>query len=410
MEQRYPTQISMEEGMGLLLSAAVPMDKEEVRLLDASGRVLACDVAAMEDIPPFDRSPLDGYAVRAADIAAAGEDSPVTLKIIGEVPAGYVAERGPQEGEAVKILTGAPIPEGADVVVRYEDTSFTEEEVILYQAMASGSNIVRAGEDVRAGQIVMTRGDILNAARIGVLAGLGYERVTVYKRPVVKILSTGDELVPVTEKLRPGKIRNSSAYMLRAFLQSWGMEAQICGIVKDDQKAIQEAIEACAEGADCVITTGGASASDRDLVLPALEAAGAQILFWKGRMKPGVATIAAQKKGTLVLGLSGNPSAAVAALFALCLPAFRKMCGRKDHQLPMIRAIMPEGFEKKSPGGRVLPGRLEIRGTTPCFITQKRQANGMISPWSDCDLIGIIPRGSGPLEKGCVIEAYSLVT
>ena len=410
MEQRYPTQISMEEGMGLLLSAAVPMDKEEVRLLDASGRVLACDVAAMEDIPPFDRSPLDGYAVRAADIAAAGEDSPVTLKIIGEVPAGYVAERGPQEGEAVKILTGAPIPEGADVVVRYEDTSFTEEEVILYQAMASGSNIVRAGEDVRAGQIVMTRGDILNAARIGVLAGLGYERVTVYKRPVVKILSTGDELVPVTEKLRPGKIRNSSAYMLRAFLQSWGMEAQICGIVKDDQKAIQEAIEACAEGADCVITTGGASASDRDLVLPALEAAGAQILFWKVRMKPGMATIAAQKKGTLVLGLSGNPSAAVASLFALCLPAFRKMCGRKDHQLPMIRAIMPEGFEKKSPGGRVLPGRLEIRGTTPCFITQKRQANGMISPWSDCDLIGIIPRGSGPLEKGCVIEAYSLVT
>lgn len=404
MEQRYPTQISMEEGMGLLLSAAVPMDKEEVRLLDASGRVLACDVAAMEDIPPFDRSPLDGYAVRAADIAAAGEDSPVTLKIIGEVPAGYVAERGPQEGEAVKILTGAPIPEGADVVVRYEDTSFTEEEVILYQAMASGSNIVRAG------QIVMTRGDILNAARIGVLAGLGYERVTVYKRPVVKILSTGDELVPVTENLRPGKIRNSSAYMLRAFLQSWGMEAQICGIVKDDQKAIQEAIEACAEGADCVITTGGASASDRDLVLPALEAAGAQILFWKVRMKPGMATIAAQKKGTLVLGLSGNPSAAVAALFALCLPAFRKMCGRKDHQLPMIRAIMPEGFEKKSPGGRVLPGRLEIRGTTPCFITQKRQANGMISPWSDCDLIGIIPRGSGPLEKGCVIEAYSLVT
>lgn len=280
----------------------------------------------------------------------------------------------------------------------------------MYQAMASGSNIVRAGEDVRAGQIVMTRGDILNAARIGVLAGLGYERVTVYKRPVVKILSTGDELVPVTENLRPGKIRNSSAYMLRAFLQSWGMEAQICGIVKDDQKAIQEAIEACAEGADCVITTGGASASDRDLVLPALEAAGAQILFWKVRMKPGMATIAAQKKGTLVLGLSGNPSAAVAALFALCLPAFRKMCGRKDHQLPMIRAIMPEGFEKKSPGGRVLPGRLEIRGTTPCFITQKRQANGMISPWSDCDLIGIIPRGSGPLEKGCVIEAYSLVT
>ena len=145
-------------------------------------------------------------------------------------------------------------------------------------------------------------------------------------------------------------------------------------------------------------------------MLPALEAAGAQILFWKVRMKPGMATIAAQKKGTLVLGLSGNPSAAVAALFALCLPAFRKMCGRKDHQLPMIRAIMPEGFEKKSPGGRVLPGRLEIRGTTPCFITQKRQANGMISPWSDCDLIGIIPRGSGPLEKGCVIEAYSLVT
>lgn len=410
MERSYPTRISMEEGMELLLSAVSRMEREEVHLLDASGRVLACDVAAMEDIPPFDRSPLDGYAVRSADIAAAGKDSPVTLKIIGEVPAGYVAERGPKEGEAVKILTGAPIPEGADVVVRYEDTSFTEEEVTLHEPMDPGSNIVRAGEDVRSGQIVMTQGDLLNAARIGVLAGLGYERVSVYKRPVVQIISTGDELVPVTDKLSPGKIRNSSTYMLRAFLQSWGMDARIKGIVKDDVGSIQEAIEAARKKADCVITTGGASASDRDLVLPALEALKAQIMFWRVQMKPGMATIAARKEGTLILGLSGNPSAAVAALFALCLPAFRKMCGRKDQQLPMIEVTLPEGFEKKSPGGRVLPGRLEIRGTTPCFITQKRQANGMISPWSDCNLIGIIPKGSGPLEKGCVIRAYSLAT
>lgn len=410
MEQRYPTRISMEEGMEMLLSAVSQIEMEEVHLLDASGRVLACDVAAMEDIPPFDRSPLDGYAVRSADITAAGKDSPVTLKVIGEVPAGYVAARGPGEGEAVKILTGAPIPEGADVVVRYEDTSFTKEAVTLYQSMPSGSNIVKAGEDVRSGQSVMSQGDLLNPARIGVLAGLGYERVAVYKRPVVRIISTGDELVPVADKLSPGKIRNSSAYMLRAFLQDWGMDAQLCKIVKDDECSIREAIEAARIGADCVITTGGASASDRDLVLPALEALKAKIMFWKVQMKPGMATIAAQKEGTLILGLSGNPSAAVAALFALCLPAFRKMCGRRDQQLPMVEVTLPDGFEKKSPGGRVLPGRLEIRGTTPCFITQKRQTNGMISPWSDCNLIGLIPKGSGPLEKGCVIRAYSLAT
>lgn len=224
--------------------------------------------------------------------------------------------------EAVKILTGAPIPQGADAVVKYEDTSFTDKEVCFFSPIASGSNIVKAGEDVKTGEVVMEEGGHLSPASVGLLAGLGYGEVEVFKKPRVRIISTGDELLPVSEELKPGKIRNSSAYMLQGFLRQWGITADIYGIVRDDEDAIKDALTACLADADCVITTGGASVGDYDLALSSMEGIGAEVLFWQVRMKPGMATLAAVKDGRLLLGLSGNPSAAAAALFLLGLPAF----------------------------------------------------------------------------------------
>ena len=345
MAQKYPVQVEMEPGKELFLSGVNPVGTEKVCLEEALGRVLAEDIQARENIPPFDRSPLDGYALRSSDIAGASREEPVTLSVMEEVPAGAVAKKPVEAGEAVRIMTGAPVPAGADAVVRYEDTTFTEETVTLSWPVVSGSNIVLAGEDVRAGDVVVEKGDELNAARIGVLAGLGYPEVLVYKRPLVRIISTGDELVDVSGELTPGKIRNSSAYMIRAFLQSWGLDARIYGIVKDEKQEIRRAIEECMEDADCVFTTGGVSVGDFDFVLPSMEEAGAEILFW-------------------------NPSAAAAALFVLCLPALRKLCGRREWELPMIQVMLPEGYGKASPGGRILPGRLLILVGKPCFITQ----------------------------------------
>lgn len=408
MPQEYPVRVTVEEGVELLLAAAESMETEEINIEEACRRVLACDIKAAENIPPFDRSPLDGYAVRAADTAGAAEAAPVTLRVIEEVRAGYASVKTLGEGEAVKILTGAPVPAGADAVIRFEDTEFTEKEVRIFQPQRAGSNIVRAGEDVRQGNVVMEKGTLLGPARIGLLAGLGFRQVTVYRKPIVRIISTGDELVEMEAPLAPGKIRNSSAYMLRAFLQEWGLDAEIYGIVRDQKQQIQEAMAVCAGEADCVITTGGASVGDYDFVLESMKGLGAEILFWKVQMKPGMATIAAKKDGTLFVGLSGNPSAAVAGLFALGLPVFRKMCGWKEYELPMGRVMLPDGFGKKSPGGRVLPGRLEFRKGLPCLIAQQSQGNGMLSPWNDCNLIGIIPRGTGALEPGSMIDAYFL--
>lgn len=408
MPQEYPTKVTVEKGIELLLDAAEPVGTEKVCIEDVCGRVLACDIGASENIPPFDRSPLDGYAVRAADIASASEAAPVFLRVIEEVPAGYAAAHAVGEGEAVKILTGAPIPAGADVVIKYEDTEFTDREVRIFKPLKAGSNVVLAGEDVAKGSTIMSRGEVLQPAAVGMLAGLGIGKVCAYRKPTVCIISTGDELVGVEALLQPGKIRNSSAYMLRAFLQQWGVDAQIYGIVRDRQDQIEAAMAECAKNADCVITTGGASVGDYDFVLRAFEGLGAEVLFWKVQMKPGMATLAAKKDGKLFIGLSGNPSAAAAGLFVLCLPAFRKMCGRNDFKLPVCRVLVPEGFDKKSPNGRVLPGRLEFRDSRPCLIAQKGQSNGMISPWSSCSLLGIIPRGTGALEKGSEIDAYLL--
>lgn len=254
----------------------------------------------------------------------------------------------------------------------------------------------------------MEEGGHLSPASVGLLAGLGYGEVEVFKKPRVRIISTGDELLPVSEEMKPGKIRNSSAYMLQGFLRQWGITADIYGIVRDDEDAIKDALTACLADADCVITTGGASVGDYDLALSSMEGIGAEVLFWQVRMKPGMATLAAVKDGRLLLGLSGNPSAAAAALFLLGLPAFRKMCGKKEYKVPSIPVCLPEGFPKKSPGGRIIPGILEFHQGRVCLNTRKNQANGMVSPWGGCNLIGMIPKGSDALLPGSTIDALYL--
>jgi molybdopterin molybdotransferase len=405
----YPIGVSLEKGVELLLEQCSCVETEEISIVDALGRVLAKDQVSTENIPPFDRSPLDGYAVRAKDIEGASKEHPIKLTIIEEVPAGYAPTKSVSEGEAVKILTGAPMPQGADVVIRYEETVFDANFVEIVNSYPSGTNVVYKGEDIKIGDVVVEAQTKISAATVGLLAGLGIDTVCVYRKPRVAIISTGDELVPVSTKvLAPGKIRNSSMYAIKAFLNQYGVETVLCGIEPDDDVAIAQAIDKATEQADVVITTGGVSVGDYDMLGRAIERLQAKILFWKLQMKPGMAYLASVHKGKLVMSLSGNPGSASISLLMTGLPVFAKLSGLKNYQLKKISVCMKEGFSKKSKGRRFIPGRLVMEENKTYLSITPEQCNGMLHPLSGCQAIAVIDAGSPPVEAGAWVNAFLL--
>ncbi|MGI6011079.1 MAG: gephyrin-like molybdotransferase Glp [Ruminococcus sp.] len=402
----YPERVELEEGLNLLLQQGRKMDTEKVPVAEADGRVLAEDIISRESIPPFDRSPYDGYALIAADTVCASKENPVTLSVIEEVPAGYAPVHELNPGQAVKILTGAPVPSGATAIVKYEDTQFTDTAVSIFAPCREGSNIVLAGEDVKEGELVVEKGRQLSPALVGLMAGLGYEKVSVYRPLTAALLSTGDELIPIGEKLKPGKIRNSSIYMIASYLQRWQVKTSVLGIEKDRAEQIAGKIKEGLAGHDLMITTGGVSVGDYDMVLEALKILKADILFWKVKMKPGMAFVGAVWEGKPILALSGNPSAAAVSLFMLGRPLIRKMSGRKEYRTEEIQVRMMEDFPKKSPSRRFLPGTLEIIEGEAWIRFAKKQGNGMLNPMRDCEILGEIEAGSPPMKRGSIIRAY----
>lgn len=404
----FPTGITVEEGVRLLCREAPLPQEESVPLPDCDGRVLARDLLAPESVPPFARSPYDGYALRAADTVPASEQTPVTLSILEEVPAGHAPRFAVGPGQATKILTGAPIPEGADLVVMYEETTFTDQQVTLTRSYPSGKNVVPVGEDILEGQLVAKKGTLLSPATLGLLAGLGFTQLPVYRRPVVGLISTGDELVGLGEALTPGKIRNSSVYALKAYLERLGAQVQLHGIVGDDAGAIAQRVQQAAASADLVITTGGVSVGDYDLVGQAMQQLDARVLFWKVKMKPGSALLASCYQGKPVLSLSGNPASAAVSFFLLGITLLRTMAGRTDIQLPQVQVRLKEAFPKASPGRRLIPGQLEIQDGQAVLALMPKQGNGMLAPLFGCDLLGEIPAGSPALPAGSVLNAYRI--
>ena len=405
----YPIGVSVEEGTKMLLEQCLCVKTEEISLLEAVGRILAKDQISTENIPPFDRSPLDGYAVRAEDIKGASLENPMKLSIIEEVPAGYAPTKTVGTKEAVKILTGAPIPKGADVVIKYEETTFDSKTVSITKGYSSGTNIVLEGEDIKIGDVIVEKGTKISAATVGLLAGLGIDKVEVYCKPKVAIISTGDELVPVsTKNLAPGKIRNSSMYAIMAFLNQHGVDTVLCGIEPDDDVRIANAIDKAAQIADVVITTGGVSVGDYDMLGRAMNRLQAKILFWKLQMKPGMAYLASVYNGKLIMSLSGNPGSASISLLVTGLPVFYKLSGRKEYHLKKISICMKEGFKKHSRGGRYIPGRLIVENGKTYLSITKAQSNGMLHPLAGCEAIAVIKPGQLPIEPGTMVEALLL--
>ncbi|MCF0149916.1 MAG: molybdopterin molybdotransferase MoeA [Firmicutes bacterium] len=392
----------------LLLQYAAPVNAEQLPLSLCAGRILAEDLTAAENIPPFDRSPYDGYAFRAEDTAFASEETPVTLTVLEEIPAGSVPTKTVVSGTAAKVLTGSPIPPGADAVIKYEDTVFTQETVCLFSPVRSGSNIVRTGEDVQKGAVLARCGTVIDPGLAGTLASQGKARPPVYRKPRVAILSTGSELVEADEPLPPGKIRNSNRYMLEAALRNAGCEPVCFGIAVDTVAAIANALEQCFARCDAAVITGGVSAGDYDVTPDAMEQIGAQLLFRGAAIKPGMACAYGIRSGKLICGLSGNPASSLINFYAIALPALRRLAGCRDPLPEEITVTLNRDFHKSSPTTRYLRGQLCLKNGTVSMDFSKEQGNVVLSSSIGCNVLAVIPAGSGPVAAGTKLKGYLL--
>ena len=392
----------------MLYALEVSPKTETIAIADALGRIAAEDVFAKIPIPPFDRSPFDGYAFRGEDTDSAAREMPATLKITEELPAGIAPMVEVTSGFAAKILTGAPIPQGANCTVRYEDTEFNESEVRIFSPVAPGSDVVYAGEDVKRGECIIEHGNMITPPMMGLMASAGIAEITVYKPPRAAILNTGTELVEPGNPLPPAKIYNSNVFTLSGYLRSQGMDAYNAGVVDDNADAIALRINSELAVSDIVITTGGASVGDYDFAIRALEILGAEILFWKAKIKPGGAAVAAVLDGKLILALSGNPGGAIMFLLRCAMPYIKKLCGQTNCFPELVEVYLKSPFDKLSERSRMLRGNLEIVRGKAYFVENGPQGGGDISSFAAADLLAEIPADSAPLPAGTLVKAWRL--
>lgn len=394
--------IPFTEAREIILDYPMKLSVEEVKLMDGIGRVLAEPVTAGDNLPPFNRSPLDGYAFCTADTRLASQENPVALAIIEEVPAGKVASKRIIPGTAIKVTTGACLPEGADGVLPYEKTKFDEKTVCISTPVTANSNISFAGEDVAQGEQVIAANTIITAETIGMLAALGVTTVKVFCKPKIGILSTGDELIDINDPLKPGKIRNSNLYSLAAMLKVLGCEPVLLGMVADDLKQTTEKLLQALE-CDLVISTGGVSVGDYDVVKEAMVKAGAEILFWRVDIRPGTPLVCGEKDGKLLLGLSGNPAAAMITFELFVKPLIEKSFGLPYH-LKKVTGRLEGSFSKITNQMRFLRAKTcWDDGEIVTSLTGMQNPGVMKSILYSNSLI-IVPAGTGPLQEGELVD------
>ncbi|HKW79009.1 MAG TPA: gephyrin-like molybdotransferase Glp [Candidatus Limnocylindria bacterium] len=336
--------LSVDEALDRVLARVAPLDPTEIPLPEALGSVLVEDAVADHDVPPFRNSAMDGYAVRGADVQRAE----VTLRVVGSVAAGAAPEGTIGGGEAMRIMTGAPMPDGADTVVRVEDTDNGIATVTVTRVTPTGTAVRKAGEDLRRGETVVTGGTVLRAAEIGVLASIGRARVRVVRKPNVAVLSTGDELVDIDEAPGPGKIRDANRYSITAAVRAVGSPAFELGAIRDDPSDLRHALGNAAFG-DVVVTSGGVSVGDHDHVKPVVDSMGAMD-FWSIALRPGrplaFGELRTKRGGVPIFGLPGNPVSALLTFELFVRPALLKMAGHTKLHRPRVKARLLDRLEK----------------------------------------------------------------
>lgn len=414
--------ISVEEALEKILSYVEVLEPERRPILDCLGQVLAEDVYSTIDIPPLDNSAMDGYAVRAEDTYGARESSPVYLAVVGEVAAGSLPTKEIEPGTAIRIMTGAPLPDGADAVVQFEDTDEMTRKSsggdlsqigILRQAKKR-LNVRNRGEDIARGSLVLEKGRVLRPQEIGVLASLGRSTALVIRRPIVAILATGDELIAIDQPLAPGKIHDSNTYTIAAEVSRYGGIPRILGIGRDSIQSLTEKID---EGldADMLITSGGVSKGDYDIVKDVLAEHG-EVGFWTVRMKPGKPLAfgimknveGSRKRQVPHLGLPGNPVSSMITFEQFARPAISKMMGKKTLTKPTIRAIIEANIANND-GRRVFARVIVTRrdGQYYASVTGP-QGSGILTSIAKANGLAVIPETSKGVKAGEMVEVQML--
>jgi molybdopterin molybdotransferase len=409
---------SLEQALELVLDAAAPLPAEPVELAEALGRALASDVTAERPLPPFDSSAMDGFAVRAVDLAAAGDDSgrggpvaPTRLRVVGESRAGHPARLALREGEAVAISTGAMLPAGADAVVRVERTRREPDAgtVEVLEAVARGADVRRSGEDVAAGAVALRRGERIGPAQLGLLAALGRAEPLCAQRPRMALLTTGDELRdPGEDAGRPGSVVDANGWTLAALARAEGARVLRRERVGDDREATRAAIVAAAADADLLVLCGGVSVGAHDHVRPCLAELGARESFWGLALKPGHPTW----HGTLgerrvpVLGLPGNPVSAMVVFLLLGAPALRAMQGRPIRERPTAR--LDGGWRK--PPGRAHAVRCTLSAREDGWHARPTgpQGSHVLSSMAAADALAVVPAETTELPDAARVRIEPL--
>ena len=414
--------ISVEEALDKVLSYVDVLESERKPILDCLGQVLAEDVYSTIDIPPLDNSAMDGFALRAEDTRGASESSPRHLAVVGEVAAGSMPTKEVGPGTTIRIMTGAPLPEGADAVIKFEDTDEVNRKSsrkdlsqigILCEAK-KGLNVRRRGEDIARGNMVLQEGTVLRPQEIGVLASLGLSTALVIRRPIVAILATGDELIGVDQPLPPGKIYDSNTYSIAAEVSRYGGIPRILGIGRDSVQSLNEKID---EGldADMLVTSGGVSKGDYDIVKDVLAEQG-EIGFWTVRMKPGkpiafgvIEKIKGRKKRKVPhLGLPGNPVSSMITFEQFARPAILKMIGKKVLAKPTIRAII-DGDITNTDGRRVFARVVVTRRSGQYYASLTGpQGSGILTSMTKANGVAVIPESSKGVKSGDMVEVQML--
>lgn len=405
--------LSVDQARERILARFQPVTTETLPLTASSRRVLAQDVAAANDLPPFDNSSMDGFAVRAADLEHAGQDRPRTLRVIADIPAGSHPTVRISEGEAARIMTGAAMPEGADAVVPVEDTNFESRdagtpapaEVQILKPVKTGTNVRPRGTDVQAGQAVMQKGRVLRPQDLGLLAMLGVASVSVYRKPRVALFSSGDELLPVDAPLEEGKIRDSNSYTLAALVEDAGAQAIRLGVARDTYQSVEAHLDKAIEArADLILSSAGVSVGAFDYVRQVIETNGSMD-FWRVNMRPGKPLAFGEYKGIPFIGLPGNPVSAFIGFEVFVRFAIGRLGGASYEPRPTIRVIAQEQIDSD---GRESYLRAQIWQESGRWVGRLtgHQGSGNLNSLVLANALLIIPAGVKCVPAGQEVDAW----
>lgn len=391
--------VTVEQAVALIEERVSFIDrKKKLPLMEALGYVMAETVYAPFSNPPFDRAPIDGYALKAEDTKGATKECPVILTVVEEVDAGQYSERELQHGQAVRIMTGAPIPKGCDCCIRQESTNYGEDKVEIYQEMKSHENYCDLGEDVREGDLLVRDGVTLTFVELGILASLGITEVTVYDKPRLALVTTGDEVVTPGQPLGPGKIYNSNMTMMEARLKELGYPFCIIKSHGDDGKSLAKELMELANDVDAIVTTGGVSVGKKDILHDAIKEMKAERVFWKVLLKPGTPTIFSVYNSIPIVSLSGNPFGALTNTELLLRPMLATMANDKSLLPVRTTGVMEDEFLKESKGRRFI--RAYYENHKVYLPKNGLHSSGVLSTMAGCNCVIDITPGTKQLLKG----------